>query len=384
MSGDQPHMPIEPATEAFYRRMCEHAGVALVATDDALNIRVWNVAASRIFGAGADSMIGTPVIQIIPQRRRSVAERKLQRAVTVGDTGEFEFACPDDRGQPRDLAAVVAPVVSDDGTRIGASLFIRDITKRLALQREVFEARKMASLAEMAGAIAHHFNNIAGGVVTSIDFAIDRQDAVIQDRVLRQTSKALARATKLMNGLLAFSGADEPTTDLSDLTELVLEVADEADEACQSRGIAFELTLPALPVVPVPRGQVLTALRNISRNAIDAMPDGGVLTIDAALEEKFVAVRIKDTGCGIDDPAMVRLFEPFWTTKGELGSTQGEVIGLGLAVAHGVVQVMGGSISVSLAASKGVLLHDSPPTRCELAFCSASCVFVIQCVCCAP
>ena len=130
----------------------------------------------------------------------------------------------------------MAPVVSDDGTRIGASLFIRDITKRLALQREVFEARKMASLAEMAGAIAHHFNNIAGGVVTSIDFAIDRQDAVIQDRVLRQTSKALARATKLMNGLLAFSGADEPTTDLSDLTELVLEVADEADEVVSIAG----------------------------------------------------------------------------------------------------------------------------------------------------
>ena len=106
-------------------------------------------------------------------------------------------------------------------------------------------------------------------------------------------------------------------------------------------------------MVPVPRGQVLTALRNISRNAIDAMPDGGVLTIDAALEEKFVAVRIKDTGCGIDDPAMVRLFEPFWTTKGELGSTQGEVIGLGLAVAHGVVQVMGGSISVSSRPQKG-------------------------------
>ena len=72
---------LDSDSETYYRQLCEHLGVAIIATDVDLNIRTWNAAAARTFGAAADRMIGTPLVQVIPQERRRLAERMLRRAI---------------------------------------------------------------------------------------------------------------------------------------------------------------------------------------------------------------------------------------------------------------------------------------------------------------
>ncbi len=359
--GGAPTHVTEYESESYFRHLCQHAGVALIGTDLVLNIQTWNAAAARMFGAAPDRMIGTPILAVIPQDRRDAAERMLQRAIQTGQTYQFEFEHRDNRGKRRELAGTIATVTSGAGACLGASLCIRDITRRIKLQDALSESRKMAALGELAGAIAHHFNNILGGAITSIDFASGARDLSLTNRVLQQTSQALQRATSLLAGLQAFAEGDTRVADLADFTELIVQVADAVERRVQGTNIEFILNLPQLPVMSVPRVPVHTLLHNITQNAIEAMPDGGTLQISVTADDDWIVTRISDTGRGLDEAAITRVFEPFWSTKGRLSSSTGEGTGLGLAIAHGLAQMIGGAISVASQPGKGACFTVSIP-----------------------
>ena len=339
--------------ENYYRRICEHAGVALISTDANLNIRVWNAAASRLFGVKADEMLGRSIASIIPEDRRGVTELMLQRTIETGEVNEFEFRRRNDRGVRHELAATVAPIVSESGLRIGLTICLRDISRFVAHQVEQYESRKLAALGQMAGMIAHHFNNIVGGVITSIDFASESHNPALKSRVLVQTSRALTRVTTLVHGLLNFAEGDQHSADLADFTEVLNDCADCIEESIKGSDIELILDLPELPVLPVPHTQMVTVLDNIMRNGIDAMPDGGTLRVEVTLEEDRILTVISDTGVGLDESVISRIFEPFWTTKARVSATADAATGLGLAIAHGIVQVMGGSIKVESEPKRG-------------------------------
>ncbi len=345
----------------YHRQLCENLGMAVIATDLDLNIQLWNTTAARMFGAAADQMIGTPIAQIVHQDQREAAVRALQRVVATGETIQHEFQHRDSRGEGRELAGTIAPVLSENGERIGASVCIRDITRRIVLQSELDESRKMAALGEMGGAIAHHFNNILGGIITSIDYANASGDMAVKSRVLEQVSGALGRATILVNGLLAFAEGDRRTDDLSDLTEIVNNLADETEKKIEGLKIELVVSLPELPVIPLPRAQVSTILENIVQNAIEAMPDGGTLRIDVSLDDGSIIFLIEDTGSGLDNATKSRVFEPFWSTKGVLSLGRGKAMGLGLAIAHGLVNMLGGTITVTSQPGEGACFRVTLP-----------------------
>ena len=356
------HQP-QIGSEPYFRQLVEQVGVALIATDLELNIKTWNAAAARMFGAAADRMMGTPVVSVVPQERRPVAERMLRRAIESGQTYQFAFQHRDTDGNQRELAGTIGPIIAESGGCIGTSVCVRDITHRIHLQNELNENRTMASLGAMAGGIAHHFNNILGGVITSVDFALASNDPAVTNRVLQQSGHALQRATTLVNGLLAFAEGGQRPDDLSDFTEIVFEVVDEVERLIDGRGIDFVLNVPKLPVLPMAHAQINTVLRNIVQNAIEAMPTGGTLTIDISLKPDWVVTRITDTGVGLDETARSHIFEPFWSTKGALSSssTTTEGTGLGLAIARGVAQTLGGVITVTSEPKKGSCFKVSLP-----------------------
>ncbi len=355
--------------ENYFRDLCENIGVALIATDQALRIRTWNHAAARLFGAGAERMFGTDALSILPAERRESAERMLRRAISEGEISELEFQTRDPAGLPREFAASIAPMVSESGRSIGASICIRDITRRIGLQTELLESRKLAALGELAGAIAHHFNNVLGGMVTSLDFAASSSDQpALVKRILAQNSKSLLRAASLVNSLLAFSEQTPVADDLSDLTEVLNLIAHETETSIDDSRIRFRFEIPRLPVVPVPRAHLSTVLRNLIQNALEAMPEGGEITLKAQLDDSRALVSVADTGQGLDEVARARLFEPFWTTKRPIDNAPGTIAGLGLAIARGLTHVMGGQISVRSVVGEGSTFTLSLPVvgRSEL------------------
>ena len=350
-------------TDLYYRQLCEHAGIALIGTDLALNIQSWNLAAARMFGAATERMIGTPITSVIPEDRRRAAMRMLLRSIKTLATFQFEFQHRDEHGNRRELTGTIAPIVLESGECVGTSIAVRDISRRILLEDELHQGRKMIAMGELAGAVAHHFNNILGGAITSVDFARSAGDPGLQTRVLGQLADALQRATALTNGLQAFAEGDQRETKQGSFVEVIKDVADDIRDLIADRPIEFKLELPELPEMPVPQAQVSTILHNIVQNALEAMPGEGTLELAVVVDSDSIVTRITDSGRGLDANAIPRIFEPFWSTKSLLTSMTGEGVGLGLAIAHGLIQVIGGSITVSSKVGEGSCFKISIPRR---------------------
>lgn len=330
----------------YYRLLFDHAGVSMVGTDARFDIRSWNVAATRMFGAAEGRMVGSSLLTVIPQEGREEAERALRAAVDDGITSQFEFCHRDERGSPRQFAVTVSPIPNRAGARIGALAAFRDITRRIKLAEEVAQHRKMASLGEMAGALAHHFNNILGGIVTSVDFALAASDPGVRYRVLQNAAQALTRATRLVDSLLAFAEGDRRYDDTADLSETVVRIADRTERELAERGVKLQRELASVPAIQVPRKQLETVLLNLIHNAEEAMPDGGTVTLGLEPDDPDARLLVSDTGCGIPDEELSRIFEPFYSRPHPDQQARRLREGLGLAVVHGIVQDLGGTITV--------------------------------------
>jgi len=347
----------------FYERLCYSAGLAIVATDENMIVRVWNDAAAEMFGAPADRMLGRVLVEVMPSNRRDLAEQMFRRALGDQAVSEFEIVHTYRQPSPVHLGVTVSPILLGDGRCVGASACIRDITRWVELEKRLQSSEKMASLGKLAGGVAHHFNNLLGGVTTSVDFALQSEDPGVHLRALKLTAESVGRASKLTNHLLAFAEGDRRPDDLSDLTETVLFFVDRFEPELRERSIDLALDLNATPVCEVPRQRLLTVLGNLGQNAIEAMPQGGQLSLSLWTEGEDVAIEITDTGRGIEERDQRRVFEPFYTTKGDLQGNGVQDTGLGLAVVHGIVREMGGSISLHSTPGQGCRVEIKLPIR---------------------
>jgi PAS domain S-box-containing protein len=339
----------------YHRLLFDQAGMAMVAADLKGYITSWNHAARRMFG-GAGSMIGADWTRLIPHEARPEAERLLGAALRDGAVGEFEFSLRDEQGAQRRLATIVTPVSDAKGHRIGGLACVRDITNRMRLQERLAQQTKMAALGELAGGLSHHFNNILGGIVMSVDFALASGNEDMLRKVLERTAGALNRATGLMDSLLAFAQGDFRDASLAELGEVVIDVVKQTEPRMSALGIMLDVRLNLIPVIAVPRSPITTVLTNLVDNAIEAMPDGGTLTIALDADEHFATIQIADTGCGLTDEALNRIFQPFFSTKKACADRESGR-GLGLAVAHGIVKVLHGSVEVTSTVGEGTLFE---------------------------
>lgn len=355
---------VEATDDAYFRHLCHHAGVALIATDARLRIRFWNAAASRIFGSTAEVMLGEPLLSVVPGERRALAERLLERALTRGETNSFEFPHRDPAGGRMFLAVCVSPIINDAGERIGVSVYIRDVTRRIETQQALADAAKMTALGTMAGAIAHHFNNLLGGLVTSADFAQTSDDPEALRRVLRTIVGTLGRASRLTVALLAFAEGehtDSATAEAGDTIRRFVETIEPRLGQCRIR---LETVLAAAGC-RLPIRCLETLLDCLTSNACEAMPEGGTLRIELLKppDRSEAVLRIADTGRGMSEEDLRHAFEPFYTTKAVDPAGAAAHPGLGLAVAHGIVRSLGGTVTLCSSPGEGTICSVQIPLK---------------------
>jgi two-component system, cell cycle sensor histidine kinase and response regulator CckA len=215
----------------------------------------------------------------------------------------------------------------------------------------------MESIGTLAGGIAHDFNNILGGVLGYTSFIktkMDKTDPLY--RYINIIESSAKRAADLTQQLLAFARGGKYHVQVLDLNTLVKEAV-ELIESTISKNIKLKLDLAKTKlVVEVDGGQIIQTIVNMCINARDAMPEGGVLTINTTnitLDEQFtykhpgskvgryVLLRVSDTGMGMTEETKQRIFEPFFTTKRDKKGT-----GLGLAMVYGIIKNHNGYIDV--------------------------------------
>ena len=234
----------------------------------------------------------------------------------------------------------------------------RDVTERVRLEDQLRHAQRMEAVGRLAGGVAHDFNNLLTVITSYSELILSglEPDAPLSHDV-REIHHAAHRATSLTRQLLTFSRRQVVQSAPLDVSEAV-----RLTEVMLRRLIGPEIEIvsrldPAVGLVLADRGQIEQVIVNLAVNARDAMPDGGVLTLEttsivaaddpaaarcATRAERYAVLVVRDTGLGIDAQTLAQIFDPFFTTK-----EVGQGTGLGLATAHGIVEQSGGTIVVN-------------------------------------
>lgn len=235
-----------------------------------------------------------------------------------------------------------------------------NITERLKMQQQLEQANKLESVGRLAGGVAHDFNNILTIINSASDLAYQHvADADAVRKELAEIRKASDRAASLTRQLLTFSRQQMFVPTVLQLDSVLIEMRSEIRRAVDARiNVRIDTNAPGV-LMRTDRAQLELMLMSLVENAMDAMPEGGTLTIstiegrrngtsiaagDAAMNvpgDRGVLLRIADTGVGMDEVTRERAFDPFFTTKHSAST-----IGLGLATVYGIVEQSGGTISV--------------------------------------
>ena len=262
-------------------------------------------------------------------------------------------------GEERLIASSVAPISDMDGRIIGAVLVSRDITDKRRIEEEMLKVEKLESIGVLAGGIAHDFNNILTAVIGNISLTKQYAEAHSQlHQKLEEIEKASFRARDLTQQLLTFSKGGAPVKKVLLLDRIFY---DAAVFALGGSNVGMEFNAPdALWPVEADEGQCSQVVNNFVLNAIQAMPNGGVLNVtmeNATLSSEealplpagqYVKIELEDHGTGIPKENLGRIFDPFFTTK-KTGS------GLGLATSYAIVEKHGGYITVDSVQGQGTL-----------------------------
>ncbi|QLA14671.1 hybrid sensor histidine kinase/response regulator [Desulfolutivibrio sulfoxidireducens] len=254
------------------------------------------------------------------------------------------------------------PFEDENGEPLVMELGI-DVTELKRVERELFQAHKMRAIGVLAGGIAHDLNNNLVPIVFNLDFVLNKTvDPVLADP-LSEALRAAYRAADLVEQVMEYSRQQNVTLSPLRLIPLARESLDLLRATLPGNialSVAYRAEKDSLLAHPA---QIQQLLLNLCRNAVQAMPGGGTLTVDignlaVASTKKaphpglspgdYAVVRVTDTGCGIEPDSLERIFEPFYTTKKNAGGT-----GMGLAVVHAIAASRGGVVHVDSAPGAG-------------------------------
>lgn len=341
-------------SEARYRDLFENASDLIATVDLDSRLTAVNTAFAEALGYTRDELLGKPLLELVPAESHERLEHAYRDKLACkrdASVYEHEFLTKDGR---RIQVEVASRLVDEDGEPVGIEAICRDISERTRLEGQLRQAQKMEAIGNLAGGVAHDFNNIMMVIRTGSSLLL-RQLGDEQLRAdVQQIDKAAERAVGLTHQLLAFSRQQVLQPEVTDLNAIVEETLGLLERLIgENIEVDCELA-PELEPILIDRGQLVQVILNLAVNARDAMPTGGVLTIETAnieLDEryasehhgvtpgKYALVKVTDSGVGMDEETRERLFEPFYTTKKE-GT------GLGLATVFGIVKQSGGHLWV--------------------------------------
>jgi len=285
-----------------------------------------------------------------------VISAAVQKAIGENKDFNLELKMITAKGRPI-LVHTTSNLVRERGKPVKLVGAIRDITEQRHLEEQLRQSQKMEAVGQLAGGIAHDFNNILQvimgyGSMLSMDTRLDDRQREASEQIIAASEKA----SQLTHGLLAFSRKQVMNPQKTDLNGIVQQVQKFLVRII-GEDIQFKSTLSVmkLPVI-ADSAQIEQVLINLITNARDAMPKGGLLTMDTGLQEidaplehthgygepgRYACVTVSDTGSGMDEETRSRIFEPFFTTK-----EVGKGTGLGMAIVYGIVRQHNGFINV--------------------------------------
>jgi PAS domain S-box-containing protein len=244
----------------------------------------------------------------------------------------------------------IAPFQTADGVKAGWIIVLEDVTDRANLEEQLRLSEKMAAIGLLAAGVAHEVNTPLTGISSFTQMLLERsQPGDPNTQLLEKIERQTFRAAKIINSLLNLARPTDGEAASVDVNGVIGDVLSLLEHQFKSSRIQVrrELVAPALIVRGV-EYKLQQVFLNLFLNARDAMPKGGWLTISTQSDAGNVVIELSDTGVGIPQEHLARIYDPFFTTKPE-----GRGTGLGLSVTYGIVQEHGGTLACESAPGQG-------------------------------
>jgi PAS domain S-box-containing protein len=363
-------------SEARFRRLVERAPLGSYLNDAAGNTVYCNPRLAAIFGRTAEEIVAGMWRDSV----HPVDQDRLMAACMAFFSGnddemhyDYRIVRPD--GAIRDLVVEQVRLRTPDGSTEGFIGVIDDVTERRALEDQLRQSQKLEAVGQLAGGVAHDFNNLLTVIANYGQFLTQELEPGTRGRAdLEELLGATRRAASLTRQLLTFGRKQISSPRLLEPNDVIRGV-EEMVRRLIGEHIALVIDLePDTGRVLVDPGQLEQILVNLAVNGRDAMPSGGLLTIETAPVRlaavdimqtpggaipaiagspgDHVVIRVTDTGLGMDEETQRRVFEPFFTTK-----PQGRGTGLGLATIYGIVAQAGGRLCLRSAPGRGTTVE---------------------------
>ncbi len=335
--------------QEFLEAVSNDSADAIIGLDAHNRIIFWNKGAEAIFEYPAFEILHKRITVLTPpgSERRKRLRHLLAQVRRDRYLRNIETSLTSKSGREVPVDVTLSTICDQKGTIIGYSSVIRDISERKRLEEKVLQAERLATVGRMAAKVAHDIRNPLSSISLNVELLGDEVANLSQASkeeirdLLQSIASEVDRLAQMSQEYLEFARIPKLKLQLTDANQLLRDLLRRSSVELATKGIEVRTHYEEnLPQVRVDRAQIYRALQNLLRNAIEAMPNGGTLTVTSERNDQCVMLKIADTGVGIEEQELPKIFEPFHSTK-EFGT------GLGLTITRHVVEEHGGSVHCS-------------------------------------
>ncbi len=330
---------------AFSDNLVENMPIGLLAIDSDGNVSSFNQTAELILQLSADELLGKKADQVLPQQLRPLID-KLNPDVKII---EKEIDCPVPDGNRISLEAIATLLEEEDGTFGGYAILFRDLSEIKRLRTEIERSQRLASIGRLAAGIAHEIRNPLSSIKGFATYFKERYKDVPEDQKTAEIMiQEVERLNRVISQLLEFARPMniqlKPTSMRILIQHSLKMIGGQAGE--KNIKINPEISLE-MDEALIDTDRINQVLLNLYLNAIEAMDDGGTLSVRLFGDDPgWVKIEISDTGSGIQKKDLEKIFDPYFTTKPS-GT------GLGLAIVHRIMEAHNGEVNIKSEQGKG-------------------------------
>lgn len=282
----------------------------------------------------------------------------LKSAISAGESVRFDDVEYTSNGKTSLLRITCTAL--EKVTPMGGLVVIEDVSEKVDMQRKLAQAERLAAIGKRASKVAHELNNPLDGILRYVNLAmrvVEQENLEKPKEYLTQCRQGLLRMVQIVSELLEFSRSTYMPLEHVKIEQIIEDAVKTMESRATSLGVRISRNY-ALGLAQIRSGNLFQVFCNLTKNALDAMPDGGELRISTRpASDDGMVVEFSDTGTGLPTDNAEAIFEPFFTTK-----DKGKGTGLGLAICRDIVESCRGRITAENAADGGSIFTVYLPT----------------------
>jgi two-component system NtrC family sensor kinase len=352
----------------FLMNLIESSVDGIIVTDMKGDILIFNKGAENLLGYRAEEVVEKMNIRSIYQPGVAKEVMEKLRSPDFGGVGKLTSFPIFHRRKDGELIEgdLSASIIFDEkGNEIASVGIFKDLRERLGMERELqkmrealLQSEKLAAMGRLTSQIAHELNNPIYGIMNTLELLkTEIPPESKRRRILELSLSEIQRLSEMLRNMLSFSKPEEEKRRPIKVDELVEGILLMMEKQMRESTIQVETFFdPDIPEIMASTNQMRQVMLNIIKNAKEAMPKGGTLSVRTTRGEGKVLIHIRDTGIGIPEEIRDKIFEAFFTTKQKVKG-----VGLGLSVCYGIIKDHGGEIKVESEEGKGTTFMISLP-----------------------